>query len=188
MHRQRISVLESHLYDRITGVFPCCARRRGRNRLCHFSENKWKNQIWFFWLDSIYCHMVLFCNLVSRSRKVQSCPLANFGDFFLQHREATQQQQHLKHSHKVWSILQYFEFLWRILASTASEVFSCSLKYSHVVFCGILRCSVVFYAILGSHSIYFLDIMKCSKVYLDILRYFVVWSEVMFSEVSLEVF
>ena len=155
MHRQRISVLESHLYDRITGVFPCCARRRGRNRLCHFSENKWKNQIWFFWLDSIYCHMVLFCHLVSRSRKVQSCPLANFGDFFLQHREATQQQQHLKHSHEVWSILQFFQFLWRILASTASEVFSCSLKYSHVEFCGILRCSVVFYAILGSHGIYF---------------------------------
>ena len=145
MHRQRISVLESHLYDRITGVFPCCTRRRGRNRLCHFSEKKVKKSNM----------MVLFCNLVSRSRKVQSCPLANFGDFFLQHREARQQQQHLKHSHEVWSILQYFEFLWRILASTASEVFSCSLKYSHVEFCGILRCSVVFYAILGSHGIYF---------------------------------
>ena len=135
--------------------FSLLCEEEGQESTLPFFWKQVKNQIWFFWLDSIYCHMVLFCNLVSRSRKVQSCPLANFGDFFLQHREATQQQQHLKHSHEVWSILQFFQFLWRILASTASEVFSCSLKYSHVEFCGILRCSVVFYAILGSHGIYF---------------------------------
>ena len=109
---------KGHLDDWITGIFPSCARERSRDGFRHFSEKihcqafveGWVAVIWgemwddfLFWTGcfktyDICCDLVFpwFSPFASRSRNVQSWPLTSFGDFFLQHREARQQQQHLQ--------------------------------------------------------------------------------------------
>ena len=68
---------------------------------CRYLGEMWDD--FLFWTGcfktyDICCDLVFpwFSHFASRSRNVQSWPLTSFGDFFLQHREARQQQQHLQ--------------------------------------------------------------------------------------------
>ena len=109
---------KGHLDDWITGIFPSCARERSRDGFRHFSEKihcqafveGWVAVIWgrcgmIFSFGQVASKLMIFVviyffpwfsHFASRSRNVQSWPLTSFGDFFLQHREARQQQQHLQ--------------------------------------------------------------------------------------------
>ena len=87
------STLESHLNNRVTRVFARLTRHRGWDDFCHLSEINNDNK-WLHWERHDY--------LASRSRKVQSWPLANnvFCGLVLAHFCVQQQQQHLKYYYR----------------------------------------------------------------------------------------